>query len=197
MIRNERRAAERAVGGISHETIPQAFRRPDPRRGDGRRPRRPGGRDGRIPAPGRPTNSSARSPSCTRGGSSRSTRSPARRSSRSTAARPSCCPILARPSRTSWTPRRRRRPALGLEGRQMGAGRRIPGLDHPARVLGRPAVHPRRLPPAPPPDPGRHDRVAAQGDRRQGQHAFRGEGSPPQAGRGPRDQRPDPDRLRP
>ncbi len=84
--------------------------------------------------------------------------------------------IPARPSRPSWTPRPPRKAgALGLEGREMGAGRRVPRLDRPARILGRPAVHPGRLLPAPPPDPGRHDRVAAQGDRRQGQHALRAE----------------------
>ena len=45
-----------------------------------------------------------------------------------------------------------------VEGREVGAGRGLPRLDRPARVLGRAAVHPRRLPPAAAGGAGRHDR---------------------------------------
>ena len=128
------------LAGLVLAAVAPAARRPG-------RPRRSNG-----PAPGPPTTRSARSRSCTRGGSSRWTPSPARRSSRSTAARPSPCATPRRKSRSILDPAAAEKAGRQVEGREMGPGRRIPGLDRPSRVLGRPAVHPRRLPAAPPAD---------------------------------------------
>ena len=65
-----------------------------------------------------------------------------------------------------------------------GPGRRLPRLDGPARVLGRPAVHPGRLSPLAAGDPGRLDPHAAQGDRRRSRRPPpRTEGATREAGR--------------
>ncbi len=85
----------------------------------------------------------------------------------------------------------------GLVGREMGSRECLPRLDRPARVLGRSAVHPRRLPPAPPAHRGRTARGSTQGDRRQARHVGRGQERIGEAGRQRRPRRRDIDGIRP